>query len=37
MHIPSRHEAQQRAEQIHVFQHEPDRLEQEGVVALGPE
>jgi len=37
MNIPSRHEAQQRADQIQVFQNELDRLEHEGVVALSPE
>ncbi len=37
MNIPSRHEAQQRADQIQVFQNELDRLEQEGVVALNAE
>jgi len=35
MNIPSRHEAQQRADRIHAFQNELARLEQEGVVALG--
>ena len=34
MTIPSRQEAQQRADQIRVFQNELARLEQEGVVAL---
>jgi len=34
MNIPSRHEAQQRADQIHVFQNELECLEQEGVVVL---
>ncbi|HEX5337850.1 MAG TPA: DUF2157 domain-containing protein [Gallionella sp.] len=37
MNIPSRHEAQQRADQIQVFRDELARLEQEGVVALEPE
>ncbi|HEX5364293.1 MAG TPA: DUF2157 domain-containing protein, partial [Gallionella sp.] len=37
MTIPSRHEAQQRADQIHVFRDELECLEQEGVVALEPE
>lgn len=36
MNISSRQEAQQRADQIHVFQNELDRLEQEGVLALEP-
>lgn len=34
MKIPSRHEAQQRADQVRAFQNELARLEQEGVVAL---
>lgn len=34
MNIPSRHDAQQRADQIRVFQDEMDVLESEGVVAL---
>lgn len=37
MTIPSRHEAQQRADQIRAFQNELDCLEHEGVVALGAE
>ena len=37
MNIPSRQEAQKRADQIHVFRDELDRLEQEGVVAFSAE
>jgi uncharacterized membrane protein len=37
MNIPSRHEAQQRADQIRVFQSELDLLEREGVVVLSAE
>lgn len=37
MNIPSRHDAQQRADQIRVFQNELDLLEREGVVALSAE
>lgn len=37
MNIPSRHEAQQRADQIRIFQDEMARLESEGVVALSSE
>lgn len=37
MHIPSRQEAQRRADQIRVFQNELKQLEEEGVVALGAE
>lgn len=37
MNIPSRQDAQQRADQIHVFQNELNRLEQESVVALSAE
>src|SRR5512140_1137734 len=37
MNIPSRHDAQQRADQIRVFQNELNLLEREGVVALSEE
>lgn len=37
MNIPSRQDAQQRADQIHVFQNELNLLQQEGVVALSVE
>lgn len=37
MNIPSRHDAQQRADQIRVFQNEMALLEREGVVALNAE
>lgn len=37
MNIPSRHDAQQRADQIRVFRNELDLLEREGVVVLGAE
>jgi len=34
MSLPSRHEAQQRADQIRIFQDELDRLEREGIIML---
>ncbi|OGS80574.1 MAG: hypothetical protein A2061_00860 [Gallionellales bacterium GWA2_59_43] len=37
MNIPSRHEAQQRADQILVFRDELGRLEQEGILVLEPD
>lgn len=37
MNIPTRHEAQQRADQIQIFQKELDRLTQEGVAVLNAE
>jgi uncharacterized membrane protein len=37
MNISSRHEAQQRADQIRVFQNEMELLEREGVIALSAE
>src|SRR5512146_2478056 len=37
MDIPSRHEAQKRADRILVFREELERLEREGVLALDPE
>ncbi|MBU1424673.1 MAG: DUF2157 domain-containing protein [Gammaproteobacteria bacterium] len=37
MNIPSRHDAQQRADQIRIFRNELDLLEREGVVALSAE